>query len=153
MDNGSIWDLFQNTPNYDGGRSSMGGSVGVGGYFCRWAPSRPWARWAALTTSRLRPALTVDLESGRTWNNPTSVRFLIILLPSCGTSLGVKVTPCRNVLSSYVGYHSFLVFRCQWEIKGQGSAQQVSARTSRILETKVTNRYRFQFLPCCAEQL
>ena len=78
MDNGSIWDLFQNTPNYDGGRSSMGSSVGVGGYFCRWAPSRPWARWAALTTSHLRPDLTVDLESGRTWNNSTSVRFLIL---------------------------------------------------------------------------
>ena len=57
----------------------MGGSVGVGGYFCRWAPSRPWARWAALTTSRLRPDLTVDLESGRTWNNPTSVRFFNVI--------------------------------------------------------------------------
>ena len=57
MDNGSIWDLFQNTPNYDGGRSSMGGSVGVGGYFCRWAPSQPWAQWAALITSRLRTSV------------------------------------------------------------------------------------------------
>ena len=32
MDNGSIWDLFQNTPNYDGGRLLMDGSVDVGGH-------------------------------------------------------------------------------------------------------------------------
>ena len=42
-----------NSLNYDGGRSSMGSLVGMGGYVCWWTPILPWARWAALITLRI----------------------------------------------------------------------------------------------------